>query len=154
MKSGERRSEEVSTRSIPATVLDVVGIDYGNDSMMAESLTPLLEENLAVYSKPPITSTGVLYYEDKESVVFGGSKLIRGIVSGHEELYDLKTDPGEQNRLPLVQNGGLADKGRTLLSEDKEKAGKAGKELGVSESKKVDLDNEKKEQLKALNYLQ
>lgn len=154
MKSGERRTEEVSTRSIPATVLDIAGVEYGSDSMMAESLTPLLEENLAVYSKPPITSTGVLYYEDKESVVFGGSKLIRGIVSGHEELYDLNTDPGEQNRLPLVQNGGLADKGRTLLSEDKEKAGKAGKELGVSEAKKVDLDNEKKEQLKALNYLQ
>src|SRR5690606_35366119 len=40
MKSGERRREEVSTRSIPATVLDVVGVEYGSDSMMAESLTP------------------------------------------------------------------------------------------------------------------
>lgn len=154
MKSGERRREEVSTRSIPATVLDVVGVEYGSDSMMAESLTPLLDESPAAYSKPPITSTGVLYYEDKESVVFGGSKFIRGTVSGQEELYDLKTDPGEQERLPLTRNGGLAGKGRLLLSEDREKAGKAGKDLGVSEAGKVDLDNEKKEQLKALNYLQ
>jgi hypothetical protein len=121
---------------------------------LAESLTPLLDENVAAYSKPPITSTGVLYYEDRESVVFGGSKLIRGMVSGHEELYDLRTDPGEQNRLPLTQNGGLAGRGRKLLSEDRQKAGKAGKELGVSEAGKVDLDNEKKEQLKSLNYLQ
>ncbi|MCC6712333.1 MAG: sulfatase-like hydrolase/transferase [Candidatus Dadabacteria bacterium] len=154
MKSGERRAEEVSTRSIPATVLDVVGVEYGSDSMMAESLTPLLDESPAAYSKPPITSTGVLYYEDKESVVFGSSKFIRSIVTGQEELYDLSKDPGERNRLPLAENGGLAGKGRSLLSEDREKAGKAGKELGVSEAKKVDLDNEKKEQLKALNYLQ
>ena len=154
MKSGERRAEEVITRSIPATVLDVIGVEYGRDSVIAESLTPLLDENLAAYSKPPNTSHGVLYYEDKESVVFGGDKFIRGKVSGQEELYDLKTDPGEQNRLPLNQNGGLADRGRKLLSEDRDKAGKAGKELGVSEAGKVDLDNEKKEQLKALNYLQ
>lgn len=154
MKSGERRSEEVGTRSIPATVLDVAGVEHGSDSMMAESLTPLLQEGRAGYSLPPITSTGVLYYENKESVVFWGSKFIRSMVSGHEELYDLKTDPGERNRLPLAQNGGLADKGRGLLSEDREEAGKAGRELGVSEAKKVDLDNEKKEQLKALNYLQ
>ncbi|MCL4243516.1 MAG: sulfatase-like hydrolase/transferase, partial [Candidatus Dadabacteria bacterium] len=154
MKSGERRSEEVGTRRIPATVLDVAGVEHGSDSMMAESLTPLLQEGRAGYSLPPITSTGVLYYENKESVVFWGSKFIRSMVSGHEELYDLKTDPGERNRLPLAQNGGLADKGRGLLSEDREEAGKAGRELGVSEAKKVDLDNEKKEQLKALNYLQ
>jgi arylsulfatase A-like enzyme len=153
-KPGERLGEKVATRSIPATVLDVLGIEYESDAVIAESLKPLIEGSRDGYSQPPITSTGVLYYEDRESVIFGGSRFIRSIVTGQEELYDLDNDPGEQNRLPLLQNGGLADKGRGLLLEHKEEAGKAGKELGVSEAKKADLDNEKKEQLKALNYLQ
>jgi hypothetical protein len=75
------------------------------------------------------------------------------MVTGNEELYDLKNDQGEQIRLPLMQNG-LADKGRVLLSEENERAGKTGRELGVTEARKAELDNEKKEQLKALNYLQ
>jgi hypothetical protein len=41
-----------------------------------------------------------------------------------------------------------------LLSEENERAGKTGRELGVTEARKAELDNEKKEQLKALNYLQ
>lgn len=153
-KSGGRRAEDVGTRSIPATVLDVTGTEHENDSMMAESLMPLLNGNRDDYSRPPITSTGVLFYENKESVIFGGSKFIHNMVTGNEELYDLARDPGEQTRLPLTRNGGLADKGRGLLSEEKERAGETGRELGVTEARKVDLDNEKKEQLKALNYLQ
>jgi len=153
MKSGERRAENVSTRSIPATVLEVTDTGHEMDAVMAEPLTPLLKWNEGDYSLPPITSAGVLYYENKESVIFGESKFIHNMVTGNEELYDLKSDPGEQIRLPLMQNG-LADKGRGVLSDEKVRAGKTGRELGVTEARKAELDNEKKEQLKALNYLQ
>lgn len=141
----------VSTQSLMGTILDASGIEYDRDRLIAGSLYPLVQGSGSEVIEEPIISTGLLYYEDKESLIFDDSKYIRSLISNEQELYDLGNDPGEQSK--------LSDEGRVLqaqgiLKKHNEKAKKLGTQFGVKNAEEVVLSKDKKEKLKALDYIQ
>lgn len=146
--------EKVTTQSLMATVIGLTGIKNENENITAESLAPLLSDNPNSFIELPLISSGLLYYENREGVMFDGNKYIRSLVTGHGELYDLNDDPGEQNPLPLSSNISRTDQAKSILTNNDQESEKLIEQLGVSGTEKVKLDEEKKEKLKALNYIQ
>jgi len=152
--SGQIVEEEVSTQSLMPTVLELIRIPNESGAAAAESLAPLLTDSPSSFAEEPLVSTGLLYYEDREGVIFQGSKYIESFVTGHGELYDLKTDPGEQSPLDLSRNRLKSDQAKNIMFNHNRESEMLSKELGVSNTEKATLDKEKIEKLKALNYIQ
>ncbi len=152
--TGKIVEQEVTTQSLMPTVLEIVRIPNESEPATAESLVPLLTDNPGAFVEEPLISTGLLYYENREGVIFKSSKYIESLVTGRAELYDLKTDPGEQNPLALLQNKPTTDQAKNLLNNHNQESEMLSRELGVSSTEKVALDKEKIEKLKALNYIQ
>jgi len=146
--------DEVTTQSLMATVLDATHIRKDSEPPTAESLVPLITGPEGQYPEEPLVSTGLLYYENRESVIFDHNKYIESLVTGRAELYDLKSDPHEQNPLPMSPNRFKTDQAKNILNSHNRESEAVSKELGVSYSEKVALDKEKTEKLKALNYIQ
>ncbi len=146
--------DEVTTQSLMPTVLDMTRIRNESGHATAESLSPLLAENPSSFAEEPLVSTGLLYYENREGVIFRGSKYIESLVTGQGELYDLRTDPGEQIPLDLSRNRMKSDQAKNIMFNHNRESEMLTKELGVSNTEKAALDKEKIEKLKALNYIQ
>lgn len=146
--------DEVTTQSLMATVLDATHIRKDSQPPTAESLVPLITGPHGQYPEEPLVSTGLLYYENRESVIFDHNKYIESLVTGRAELYDLKTDPNEQNPLAMSPNRFKTDQAKNILNSHNAESEAVSKELGVSYSEKVALDKEKTQKLKALNYIQ
>ena len=70
-------STPVDTTSLTPTVLELCGISYRADGFSAGSLVSLWDEGLEPYRAQPIVGTGLLYFEDRESIVFGDMKYVR-----------------------------------------------------------------------------
>ncbi len=149
-KAGEENTR-VSTQSLKRTILDTSGIEYESDRLISGSLYPMIQGNGTEMNGEPLVITGLLYYEDKESIITGDKKYIRSLISNEEEFYDLANDPDELN--------GLNDEARTLearqmMEQYNEKAKSLSSEYGVQSTEEVALSKEKKEELKALDYIQ
>jgi arylsulfatase A-like enzyme len=146
--------QEVTNQSLMPTVLDIVRIPNESATATADSLAPLLNDSPSSYAEEPLVSTGLLYYENREGVIFSGTKYIQSLVTGRGELYDLKTDPGEQSTLALSRNRLKTDQAKNILENHGRKSEMLTRELGVTNKEKAALDKEKIEKLKALNYIQ
>lgn len=144
----------VTTQSILPTILDIAKIDYKNGSYLASSLVPLLENNLSEYEIKPIISSSLLYYEDRESAIFDENKYIRTIITDREEFFNLDKDPGEQYPLSNSKVSDKITQAQEILQQHKDESLKSGTYYGIEKSEKVELDKEKKEKLKALDYIQ
>lgn len=144
----------VTTQSIMWTVLDACGISYDRDRLIAGSLYPLLVGNRSEFTEEPLVSTGLLYYEDRESVIFDDKKYIRSLTTNEEELYDLALDPGEKHSINENSSRDGAAEARGILKTHKIKTNKLAKHYGVEKAESVVLSSEKKEKLKALDYIQ
>jgi len=149
-QAGEE-SMRVSTQSLMRTILDASGVEYERDRLIAGSLYPLMQGNSTKVNEEPLVSTGLLYYEDKESLISGDTKYIHSLITNEEELYDLANDPDEQNA--LSDKGGVL-KAKQMLKKYNEQAKKLGSEYGVENIEEVVLSKDKKEKLKALDYIQ
>jgi len=103
----------------------------------------------------PLFARGALYYEDQQAVLFDGFKYIRYEVSGREELYNLREDPGEQRSLGPEAAERLRQ-GRELLSDHARRAEQQRACLGLQgvEGDGVQLTRENLKQLRDLGYLQ
>lgn len=151
----KRIDMEVPTQSVMPTILDACGIDYGSDHLYVNyvnSLSPLWGRNPGDFYEQPIVSTGLLYFENREAVVFDGLKYIRFLKTNREELYDLDRDPGEQFSISNFSPDKI-EKAKSILREKVEVAGKLEEhyDLDVEEIK---LDKDTKKSLKNLGYLQ
>jgi arylsulfatase A-like enzyme len=153
-RSAKTVDEKVTTQSIMATIIDLAGIKNQNQDITAESLVPLLNGNQNSFIERPLISSGLLYYENRESVIFDGMKYIENLVTGSGELYNLNSDPREQNPLSLGSNVSVTNQAKEILSNHDRESEKQIEQLGVTTTRKVNLDKEKKERLKALNYIQ
>lgn len=141
----------VSTQSLKRTILDAIGIEYESERLIAGTLYPLLDNSGNNIKEEPLVSTALLYYEDKESIISGDKKYIRYLISNEEELYDLANDPDEQIEL---YDKAESLEARQMLKEYNEKAKRLSSEYGVENAEEVVLSKEKKEKLKALDYIQ
>ncbi len=150
--AGARVKEKVSLEQVMPTVLDLCRIEYDEEWMSGLSLKELWSGPSGKNSPKPIVSTGLLYYENRESVIFNGMKYIRSLVTGNDELYDLNADPGEKHDV-LSSEESDALKAREILSVFKDEADKLKKHYLITEGDEADLDRDTMQRLKELGYL-
>ncbi len=143
----------VSTQSIKPTVLDICGIEYAGDYLSSDSLAPLWEKSSNSLDENPIISTGLLYYEDKEAVIYEELKYIRSLMTNTEELYDLALDPKELISIGNTNPNKLR-MARGLVIQNDKIVGKLTEVNRIGGEKKVNFDDETKNKLKSLGYLQ
>jgi arylsulfatase A-like enzyme len=143
----------VSTLSVTPTVLDLCGIDYDRRHLSAGSLSDLWESSPDGFDEPPIVSTGLLYYENRESVILDGLKYIHFLLSDREELYDLARDAGEQVSI-LKASPEKAERAREALREHQMAARKLQEYYGIFETEKLELDREAIRILRSIGYVQ
>lgn len=139
----------VSTASLAATVLELAGRPFPPGYSASRSLAPLLRgKELAA---EPLLGTGLQRIEERESVVFGGFKLVRWETSGRLELYDLGRDPGEAADLATSSREKAAE-GARLLDRFEAESAAARKALGITRRERSPLDPEALKRLRALGY--
>jgi len=149
----DRRGELVCSGSVFPTLLDLAGIPFERPSLSYVSLAPLLGRTGDAYVETPILGSVPLYFEDRESVVFGETKYIVSMVTSHEQLFDLRSDPGEHRDLAGEPSERLAQARRALA--DLVKSSMALRErYGITaESSTAPLSPETLEQLRSLGYV-
>jgi arylsulfatase A-like enzyme len=145
-------STTVSTQCILPTILELCGIAYDDDGMREKSLVPLWDANAGKYQKSPVFSSSLIYYEDRESVIFDEKKYIRFLITDGEELYDLKRDPAEQKSLASSRFR-ETEKGKDLLDAHRKTAEEMKAALNIEETRKVELDEETLKRLRTLGYV-
>jgi arylsulfatase A-like enzyme len=149
---GESRRGEigapVSTASLAATLLDLAGKPFPASYPAARSLAPLLRGE--TLPPEPLLSTGVQRVEEREAILFGGFKLIRGVTSGRRELYDLVHDSAETTDLAASLPGKAAE-GVRLLDRFEAESDRARKSLGIHREQ-APIDPEAEKRLRALGY--
>ena len=144
----------VTTQSILATALDLCGIDYDGEYLSSASLLPLWNGSDENLEDPPIISTGLKFYENRESVLFGNLKYIRSMVTGREELFDLKIDPGEQISI-AHQFPDLTAQALDLSESHRKNVTRLRDHYGLvdEQGSRVELDEQTKEKLRSLGYI-
>ena len=104
------------------------------------------------FHERPINSTALLYYEDRESVIWEGNKYIRFLYSNKEELYDLNQD-SKENRSIISSHSGLKQMGEKLLKFQHDQDQQILNALEHVNSTTIKLDKESLERLKSLGYI-
>ncbi|GIK16908.1 MAG: hypothetical protein BroJett003_18720 [Planctomycetota bacterium] len=101
----------------------------------------------------PAFSSGLLYYENRDAVVFDGFKYTRTRVGRGEALFDLAADPGEHVNLAAGRPD-LLDRGAALLNAHQAASKRTREALGLTAGETITLDAETRRRLKALGYIE
>lgn len=142
----------VSTVSLPATILELCGIDYAPEEFSGRSLAAFWADSLEVPGERTIFSTGLTYYEQREAVIFDGFKYIEFLESDRRELFDLRNDPGERvNRASL--DPGRVRRGRELLAAQRQDARRIRRLHGLADPQPKRLEDDHLRFLRSLGYL-
>ncbi|MCH7519440.1 MAG: sulfatase-like hydrolase/transferase, partial [Candidatus Dadabacteria bacterium] len=142
---GKRVKENVETRSIPYTILKLIGIE--NDLFGGINLLEITEqENSGAFSEGSYA-----WGKDhrKEGIMYENWKLIKNLDDQSYELYDLEKDPYEKINLFNTEQINIKSKQDELMS----KLSKHKKQR-LGELQKVELSKEDIKRLKALGYIQ
>jgi arylsulfatase A-like enzyme len=145
--------QAVSIDDIMPTILQLCKVNYDVNSVSGRSLVGLWGDMPQPAAPNPIVSTGTLYYENRESVVYDHMKYIRSMVSNKEELYDLQKDPGEQHNLAYISPEQLA-RGSHVLGRQKKKHERLKKHYKLFKGQEAEIDAKTLEQLKSLGYVE
>ena len=146
-------SSLVDTTSLTPTLLELCGIPYRPDGFSAGSLVSLWSEGREPCRAQPIVSTGLLYFEDRESIIFQDMKYMLTLTGDREELYDLVQDQVE--KISLVR--ALPEKVREakrLLANHHRKSGELRRRYRIGDAEEVQLDEETRERLRSLGTIQ
>jgi arylsulfatase A-like enzyme len=143
--------QQVSTESITPTLLQLCAVEYDKEKLSCTSLISYWSDQSATTPEIPIVSTGLLFYEEKESAIFDGFKYIRSLVTGNEELYYLPDDPGEKKCLSRLNEDKLTQ-ARQILQERHESAAQR-RQFYKIDAEQTQLDRGTMEQLKSLGYV-
>jgi arylsulfatase A-like enzyme len=149
-------SAPVAITSVYPTILELCSLEVDAPSLSATSLVPLLEAPGAPpgWSAAPLVARFPMYYAPQEAVRIGNLKYIRHPATGHEELYDLKADPGEANSL-VAAAGEALSRARAALaaSAERSEALRAALRSG-DEPEARTLTDDEKAQLRSLGYIE
>jgi len=151
-RSRERRDQLVCTGSIYPTLLDLAAVPHKPETLTYASLTPLLGQAGGDFREVAVLSASPLFYEDRESIVFGDTKYIVSLVTSQEQLYDLREDAGELHDL-----AGAPSERLSMARAERVAATKAGDALreayGIQGESFSPLVPEALEQLRSLGYV-
>ena len=146
-------AEPVSLTSLPATILELLGLDVP-EAYRGESLVPLLADPSAVPRDGPLIEVDFAAAlaqnapktAKKQALVEGRFKIIRDELAQSIELYDVVSDPGERTDLAASQ-----PLRRQALSEALDARFRA-LEAGRVEERFRDLSEDELSELRALGY--
>lgn len=148
-----RRIEQpVSTASVTPTVLDILGSQTPPHHFSAPSLVPYWQGETTP-PEAPIFASGVHYFEDREAVLFDGHKYIYVPLTGQEQLFDLRRDPGETRNL-VLERSDLRATARRYLAEHAKASRQMRQRLGIDKEMAEELDSDTLQDLRSLGYLQ
>ncbi len=145
--------QKVSNGQIVPTVFELCGIDYKRDYLSYDSLVPAWSASSKVDAEVPIVCTGLLYYEEKESVIFDGYKYIHSLFTGRQEFYDLTEDPAERFNIEHLSETKVGNAKQILTENDKETR-RLKKIYSLEGAQKQEVDADTMRQLKSLGYVQ
>ena len=146
-------STPVPTQALMPTILDLCGIEFQTNHLSVGSLLPLWGQSPATLEERPIISTGLLYNENQESVIFGRLKYIRSLLTNREELYDLVRDPGEETSVAARFSDEI-EKARNLLREHHKIANELAERYGTMDGDQIRVDEATRQLLKSVGYIQ
>ena len=142
----------VGTVSILPTILELAGIEFTAENFSGRSLVPYWDQNFS--EDQIIFSTGAHIFEERESVIFDGWKYIRSLISGAEELYNVRVDPKERDNLAAVDHERIA-KAHALLKANEARAEQLRKHYGLETTVEgVELTEAEQRLLRSLGYVQ
>lgn len=141
----------VTIESIMPTILELGGIEHDSAHLSAGSLAQMIEGGSSNQTES-IMSTGVIFFEQKESVIFEDLKYVLNLVTGDEELYDLAADPHEMFSLASAYPDTL-EGARELLEVHHKDAEALRDHYGVSDAGAESSDRETMERLRSLGYI-
>jgi arylsulfatase A-like enzyme len=144
--------QPVSIESIPSTILELCKIESEQSYMLRNSLVPIWTGQVDTSDIDPIVSDSVLYYEEKESVIFNEQKYIRFLVTDREEFYELDNDPSEKSNIAYMSETKIK-KAEMLLDEHYQVSETLKKHYSLGEGKKKELDADTLQKLKGLGYV-
>jgi arylsulfatase A-like enzyme len=139
----------VSTASVMPTVLGLCGVPLPSGYPAEPSLLPHLRGMIPAV--PALLSLGLNRFEDRQAVRFERFKYIRWEMTGREELYDLRSDPGERLDLARLAPREL-EEGRRLLAGFAAESRRARRTLRLPDREEADLDAHTLDRLRALGY--
>ena len=142
----------VSLESILPSLLDLCQIEYDKTLYPADSLVPLWAEPEKMGPEKPVVSSGLLYNENRVSVIFNNMKYVWTMKTHREMFYDLLQDPLE--KLNLANSAGeKIDPYREILLEHQKMAQTLRNRHNIEQQKTIKLDKETIEHLKSLGYI-
>jgi arylsulfatase A-like enzyme len=145
----------VSTAAVTPTICDLCRIPCDSRNLSVGSFAPALH-GAGPETVGPVYSAGVLYYEDREAVIFDGLKYVRSTVTGREHLYDLANDPAERTSLVSLAPDRLLD-ARTVMKQMLESAHRLRAQYfgpDATQRDRAALSRHRLEQLRSLGYVQ
>ena len=145
--------QTVSLESVLPTILDLCNIEFDHGAFSGRSLQSLWTDVPSSNTEAPVFSTGLMIYEQREAVVFGGLKYVRFLDWPREELYDLEKDPGEKNNIVFLHADKVAQ-ARELLAAKTAQSAKLRKRYRLGPVQDAPRDPEAIERLRALGYVQ
>ena len=140
-----------SIQNLLPTLLELCGLKYDSNSMTAQSMTQTILGRQSL-EEHPIKASGMLYYAQKEAMIFNDHKYIRLLNNTGQELYDLTNDPKETTSL-VANNPDWIKEGANLLDQSTERAKAMADRFGTKASEKVDLRDSTRQKLKSLGYI-
>jgi len=141
----------MGSREAQVAALDGAEAEVSGAEGSGEEGTDAADGSVSLASIEPIFSQGGLFYESRVAIRMGRYKYIVGLVAGHEELYDLETDPGELYSLGR-ELPEIVVQGRDALGKHQEQAEALQKSLGI-EITAIEISDETRRQLEALGYM-
>jgi arylsulfatase A-like enzyme len=141
----------VSIESILPSVLDICQIDHVDQHLTGKSLMPLIDTGASYDEDQSIHSTGVLYYGQKESAIFGEYKYVLDVITGEEILYRIGADGQYQSPLESPSTEQL-DRARSILAAHHSESSKLRDHYGV-EAEEAPIEESVLRQLRALGYV-
>jgi arylsulfatase A-like enzyme len=149
-RSGVRLDAHVTTADVMPTMLDLCSIPF-DSTEFSVSMSPFLDGTVQPPGGRTLYSAGTLFASEREAIVFEGVKYIRSLVTGREELYDLRSDRKELRSLVAV-DATLLERARALMEEHLARAEAYCRDHGVTRTT-VEMDPRELQQLRALGYL-
>ncbi|MCI0607227.1 sulfatase-like hydrolase/transferase [bacterium] len=145
-------TQSVATTALLPTILELCGIRFNPDLFSSGSFSKLLASAGSV-PEEPVVGGGLLFYGDKVSVQYAGTKYVRDLITDREELFDLVVDPQEQ--IPVdTDSSEQLQAGRNLFEENLKSAARLQARHRISIPQKKKLDQETEEMLRSLGYIQ
>jgi arylsulfatase A-like enzyme len=137
----------VSTVAIAPTILDTMGLSYGEDRFSHTSLRPYWSGESDVGDRPHLSSSKA-YYEDELAVTWKGLRFNTSESDGeHVTAIEPGREPSAEDEAELI------DQARSLLADEISSAAILRRRLGLSENEEKELSRSVTEELKALGYL-